>query len=80
MLGNPNCKKEVVHCVLFENIIVILFLKVEIYPEEGGQPIYEYEEGYGQSYGMYSGDMQLETLTTSSISTANSKYRYPLKK
>ncbi|MCW1295376.1 MAG: DUF2341 domain-containing protein [Candidatus Parvarchaeota archaeon] len=43
---------------------------------EGGQPIYEYEEGYGQSYGMYSGDMQLETLTTSSISTANSKTAY----
>ena len=43
---------------------------------EGGQPIYEYKEGYGQSYGMYSGDMQLETLTTSSTSTDNAKTAY----
>ena len=43
---------------------------------EGGQPIYMYEDGYGQSYGMYSGDMQFEILTTSFSDIANSKTAY----
>ncbi len=43
---------------------------------EGGQPIYMYEDGYGQSYGMYSGDMQFEILTTSYSSISNSKTAY----
>ncbi|MCL4376387.1 hypothetical protein M1558_02760 [Candidatus Parvarchaeota archaeon] len=43
---------------------------------DGGQPIYMYEDGYGQSYGMYSGDMQFEILTTSYSDIANSKTAY----
>ena len=35
-----------------------------------------YENGYGQAYGMYSGDMQFEILTTSYAYTANSKTAY----
>ena len=43
---------------------------------EGNQPIYMYENGYGQSYGMYSGDMQFEILTTSYNNAPNSKTAY----
>jgi hypothetical protein len=43
---------------------------------EGGQPIYMYEDGYGQSYGMYSGDMQFEILTNSYSEAPNSKTVY----
>ena len=43
---------------------------------EGGQPIYMYEDGYGQSYGMFSGNMQFEILTTSYSDIANSKTAY----
>ena len=43
---------------------------------EGTQPIYMYEDGYGQSYGMYSGDTQFEVLTTSFIDIGNSKTAY----
>jgi len=46
----------------------------------GGQPIYMYENGYGQSFGMYSGNMQFEILTTkyNAMNNGGPTYNSPL--
>ncbi|MEM3860577.1 MAG: hypothetical protein QW478_14485 [Candidatus Micrarchaeaceae archaeon] len=41
-----------------------------------GAPVYMYENGYGMAYGMYSGNMQFEILTSSYSGSDNAKTAY----